>query len=80
MGLWVPEGTTKVRAYEFCNTHGLFQGEEVEVKAENIRAGARPWTPQDTCSASHIAVFGGEKALPKTQRAPEARTLQDSCH
>ena len=23
----------------------------------NIRAGARPWTPQGTCSASHIAVF-----------------------
>lgn len=45
----IPEGTTSIRAYEFCNTHGLFQGNEVAVSAENIRPGARAGCSVQQC-------------------------------
>eukprot|EP00930_Biecheleria_cincta_P021105 TRINITY_DN15717_c0_g1_i4.p1 TRINITY_DN15717_c0_g1~~TRINITY_DN15717_c0_g1_i4.p1 ORF type:complete len:2701 (+),score=424.75 TRINITY_DN15717_c0_g1_i4:78-8105(+) len=45
----IPEGTTSVRAYEFCNTHGLFQGNAVDVSSDNIRPGARAGCSVQQC-------------------------------
>eukprot|EP00928_Gymnodinium_smaydae_P095054 TRINITY_DN8104_c0_g2_i1.p1 TRINITY_DN8104_c0_g2~~TRINITY_DN8104_c0_g2_i1.p1 ORF type:complete len:1846 (+),score=294.15 TRINITY_DN8104_c0_g2_i1:63-5600(+) len=45
----IPEGTTKVQAYEFCNTHGWFQGPAVDVLPANIRPGARAGCSVQQC-------------------------------
>jgi desulfoferrodoxin (superoxide reductase-like protein) len=45
----IPSGTTSLTAYEYCNKHGLFQGETVTVSANNIKIGARSGCSMQQC-------------------------------
>ncbi|CAE8726190.1 unnamed protein product [Polarella glacialis] len=52
----IPVGTTSVRAYEYCNIHGLFQGAAVPVTPANTRAGARSGcSPQQCIEGSSVS-------------------------
>jgi len=46
----IPVGTTSVHAYQYCNIHGLFKGDEVAVTPANTRAGARSGCSVQQCA------------------------------
>jgi desulfoferrodoxin (superoxide reductase-like protein) len=68
----IPPGTVSVRAYEFCNIHGLLQGDEVAVTTSNICPSARSGCSMQQCidgtSVSTCQVFSAE--FERRQGAP----------
>ena len=60
----IPPGTTAVRAFEFCNVHGLFRGPAVSVDTQHIKPDANIGCSVQTCaegtSVSACQAFTGE--------------------